>query len=67
MENLTAAGATDAAAAAGMSDQILQILEAGLSWNGLMVLGILQTLPIFIMFIICREYLLKGVKIRGLK
>jgi multiple sugar transport system permease protein len=43
------------------------LLSAGLSWNGLMVLGILQTLPIFIMFIVCREYLLKGIRIRGLK
>ena len=44
-----------------------QLLEAGLSWNVLMVLGLLQTLPIFIMFIICREYLLRGVRLRGLK
>ncbi len=44
-----------------------QLLQAGLSWNGLMVLGLLQTIPIFIMFIICREYLLKGIRIRGLK
>ena len=60
---------------AGATDQqqihasvaIQQILKTGLSWNGMMVLGILQTLPIFIMFIICREYLLKGIRIRGLK
>ena len=32
-----------------------------------MVLGILQSLPIFVVFILCREYLLKGIQIRGLK
>jgi ABC-type glycerol-3-phosphate transport system permease component len=42
-------------------------LAAGLSWNGLMVLALLQTIPIFLMFILCREYLLKGVKISGFK
>jgi ABC-type glycerol-3-phosphate transport system permease component len=42
-------------------------MEAGLSWNGLMVLGLLQTIPVFLMFIICREYLMKGIRIRGFK
>jgi hypothetical protein len=32
-----------------------------------MVLGFLQSLPVFAVFIICREYLLQGVRIRGLK
>ncbi len=49
------------------NERIRQLQEAGLSWNGLVVLGILQTIPIFVMFIISRNYLLKGVKIRGLK
>ena len=43
------------------------MMSAGLSWNGLMVLAVLQSLPIFIIFVICREYLLKGIKLRGLK
>ena len=47
--------------------QLRKMLEAGLSWNGLMVLGLLQTFPIFVMFIICREYLMKGIRIRGLR
>lgn len=64
---LTAAGATNAEQGAGASQAARALLEAGLSWNGLMVLGILQTIPIFIMFIICREYLMKGIRIRGLK
>lgn len=63
----TMRGATDANQALGQSQAMRQIIEAGLTWNGLMVLSILQTLPIFVMFIICREYLLRGVRIRGLK
>jgi ABC-type glycerol-3-phosphate transport system permease component len=63
----TQAGTTSAEQAAGAAMANRELLAAGLSWNGLMVLGILQTLPIFIMFIICREYLMKGIRIRGLK
>ncbi len=32
-----------------------------------MVLAILRTLPTFIMFLIYRKYLLRGIRIRGLK
>ncbi|HZR38940.1 MAG TPA: carbohydrate ABC transporter permease [Ktedonobacteraceae bacterium] len=67
MNRFTSAGITDANQAMGQSMAMKQLLEAGLSWNGLMVLGLLQTLPIFVMFIICREYLLRGVRLRGLK
>ena len=67
MDRLTAAGATSAEQAMGQSQAMQDILAAGLSWNGLMVLGILQTLPTFIVFIICREYILKGIRLRGLK
>ena len=67
MNRFMQAGATNAEQAAAMSESMREILEAGLSWNGLMVLGLLQSLPIFIMFIICREYLMRGIRIRGLK
>ena len=61
--------ATNAEAAAHMANnpELQKLLDAGLSWNGLMVLGLLQTMPIFVMFIICREYLMKGIRIRGLR
>jgi len=65
--NFTNASVTSASAASAQSAAMKQALDAGLSWNGLMVLGLLQTLPIFLMFILCREYLLRGVRIRGLK
>lgn len=65
----TRSQATSAEAASNMANnpELRRILEAGLSWNGLMVLGLLQTIPVFIMFIICREYLMKGIRIRGLR
>ena len=59
-------GGMDASAALD-NPQLRKMLEAGLSWNGLVVLGLLQSIPIFIMFIICREYLMKGIRIRGFR
>lgn len=58
---------TSPQAAAGASQALSALIQQGLSWNGLMVLGLLQALPVFIFFIFAREYLLKGVKIQGLK
>jgi ABC-type glycerol-3-phosphate transport system permease component len=67
MKRFSDDGITDANQAFGHSQAMKEILAAGFSWNGLIVLSILQTLPIFIMFIICREYLLRGIRLRGLK
>lgn len=61
------AGTTNPQAAAAQAKQMQQIMSAGLSWNGVMVLALMQSLPIFIVFIVCREYLLKGIQLRGLK
>ncbi len=49
------------------NESIRPLLEAGLSWNGLMVLGILQTIPVFIAFILCRNYLLQGIRLQGMR
>lgn len=67
MNNFMNSGVMDRGAALSQSNAMRQALASGLSWNGLMVLGLLQTIPIFIMFILCREYLLRGVRIQGLK
>ncbi|MBM4426673.1 MAG: carbohydrate ABC transporter permease [Chloroflexi bacterium] len=61
------AGTTNTMTAIGASSSISPLIEQGLSWNGLMVLGLLQAIPVFIFFILAREYLLKGVRIQGLK
>lgn len=60
-------GMMDASRSAGSSMAMQELIKAGFGWPAMMVLGILQTIPIFVMFIICREFLLKGVRIRGLK
>jgi len=44
-----------------------EYLEEGLGVNALMALAIVQSIPCFIMFIIFREYLMKGIKLRGFK
>jgi multiple sugar transport system permease protein len=67
LQKFTQAGATNAEAAAANSQQMQEILDSGMSWNGLMVLGILQSIPVFVAFIFCREYLMRGIRLRGLK
>ena len=43
-----------------------QTLAAGsLGWNGVMALSVLQSLPVFAMFLIFREQIVRGVKITG--
>ncbi|WP_129669810.1 carbohydrate ABC transporter permease [Phytoactinopolyspora endophytica] len=67
MERIVQSGGTSAEAAAAEAEVMQDMLGGGLSWNGLMVLAILQSLPVFIAFIVCREYLLRGIRLRGLK
>ena len=43
------------------------ILRAGLGMNAMMAFAIVQSIPVFIMFIIFREQLMKGIKLRGFK
>jgi ABC-type glycerol-3-phosphate transport system permease component len=67
MNNFSMSGVTDRGATMARDAAMRSALSAGLSWNGLMVLGLLQTIPIFLMFILSREYLLRGVRLQGLK
>lgn len=67
VQNLLKAGTMSGPGSQVTSKALEQLLSAGLTWNGMMVLGILQTIPIFLMFILCREYLMKGIRLRGLK
>ncbi|MCB9452808.1 MAG: carbohydrate ABC transporter permease [Anaerolineaceae bacterium] len=67
VDAFTYAGTTNAQTALGQSANVSNLVDQGLSWNGLMVLGLLQAIPVFIFFIIVREYLMKGVRIQGLK
>jgi len=47
--------------------QQLELARAGIGFNGLMVMAIVESIPVFIMFIVFREYLMKGIKLRGFK
>jgi len=44
-----------------------ELLDAGLGMNAVMAMGIFQSIPCFIMFIIFREQLMRGIKLRGFK
>ncbi|MDX1995663.1 MAG: carbohydrate ABC transporter permease [bacterium] len=67
IQRMLLAGTMSGPDSATSSRALEQLLDAGLTWNGMMVLGILQTIPVFLMFIVCREYLMRGIRIRGLK
>jgi len=41
--------------------------EAGIGYNGLMAVSIIESIPVFIMFLIFREYLMTGIRLRGFK
>lgn len=46
-----------------MGVELRRILEEGMGFNGLMALAIIESMPVFIMFIVFREYLMKGIKL----
>jgi len=47
--------------------QEISSLEQPMGWNLIMVASIIQAIPIFIMFLIFREELMRGIKLRGFK
>jgi len=50
-----------------VNEDLQAAMEAGLSINGLMAISIIESIPVFIAFIIFREQLMKGIKLRGFK
>jgi ABC-type glycerol-3-phosphate transport system permease component len=44
-----------------------QLLASGVGFNALMALGVVESIPMFIAFLIFREQLMKGIQISGLK
>lgn len=44
-----------------------RLVASGMGYNGLMALSIIESIPIFIMFLVFREQLMKGIKLRGFK
>ena len=51
----------------GLTEDLTKMIELGWSWNGLMAMSIVESIPVFVMFIIFREYLMTGIKLRGFK
>jgi len=47
--------------------QAKRLIMSGIGYNGLMAISIIESIPVFIMFIIFREYLMTGIKLRGFK
>jgi len=44
-----------------------KLVESGIGMNGLMAMSVIESIPVFIMFIIFREQLMTGIRIRGFK
>ena len=44
-----------------------RLLMSGMGINGIMALAVIESIPVFIIFIIFREYLMTGIKLRGFK
>jgi len=51
----------------GLTEDLTKMIELGWSWNGLMAMSIVESIPVFVMFIVFREYLMTGIKLRGFK
>ena len=63
----TQSGATSPAAILNQTKEAANLAQQGYTWNGVMVLGILQSIPVFLVFMLSFRYLLSGVRIRGFK
>jgi len=51
----------------GEDPTVERLVQSGIGYNGLMAMSIIESIPIFIMFIIFREQLMTGIKLRGFK
>lgn len=49
------------------NSHIHQLADQGFTWSGLLVLSIFQTIPIFVVFCLSFRYLLRGIRLRGLR
>jgi len=59
--------AINTALATTSQDAAMLMSKAGLGYNAVMAISIIQSIPVFIIFIIFREQLMKGIKLRGFK
>lgn len=50
-----------------MDPAVQQLVASGVGYNALMALAVVESIPMFIAFLIFREQLMKGIQIAGLK
>jgi ABC-type glycerol-3-phosphate transport system permease component len=43
------------------------MMRQGIGFNALMALSVIETIPLFGIFVIFREQIMKGVRLQGLK
>ncbi len=70
IKGVTKETAADAARAASEGASVSwpsMLAQVGLGPNAIMAISLIQSIPVFIMFIIFREQLMKGIKLRGFK
>jgi len=50
-----------------MDPAIQQLIASGVGYNALMALSVVESIPMFLAFLVFREQLMKGIQIHGLK
>lgn len=51
----------------GMDPAVQQLLSSGVGYNALMALSVVESIPMFIAFLVFREQLMRGIQIGGIK
>jgi ABC-type glycerol-3-phosphate transport system permease component len=50
-----------------MDPAMQQLMSAGVGYNALMALAVVESIPMFLAFLVFREQLMKGIQLQGLK
>jgi ABC-type glycerol-3-phosphate transport system permease component len=50
-----------------MDPAMRELIASGVGYNALMALSVVESIPMFIAFLLFREQLMKGIQISGLK
>ena len=53
--------------AASASPEQLEMMRQGIGFNALMAMSVVETIPLFGIFVLFREQIMKGVRLQGLK
>ena len=50
-----------------MDPAVRQLLASGVGYNALMALSVVESIPIFLAFLLFREQLMKGIRLSGFR